>query len=108
MRLYIVKRKGVSMSEQGTNESEQEVSEEPKDLPCIYGSEIREACSVRQEARKNMPPDMSKWIKPNIGDEHFRELGGMMNRAMEALTSMNLDRFCDHCPWRDIYIKKHP
>lgn len=94
------------MSEQDTVEKTT-FPEEPKELPCIYGSEIRKVCSVRQETQKNMSSDISKWIKPNMKDEHLRDISGMMDRMASMLTSTNLDRFCDVCPWLEIYLAKH-
>lgn len=89
---------------------EKEFSEEPKEIPCIYGSEIRAVCSVRQEARRNAYLDINKWVKPNIGlkDEHLRGLAEMLNHVVDSLASMNLDRYCDHCPWLKLYMTKQP
>jgi hypothetical protein len=94
------------MSEQDTVEKTI-IPEEAKELPCIYGSEIHKVCSVRQEAQKNMSSDLSKWIKPNMKDEHLRELTGMLDRTMNAFTAMNLDGFCACCPWLEIYLAHH-
>ena len=87
---------------------QEKVSEKPREIPCIYGSEIHGACAVRELARETISSDISKWVKPKIMDEHMQEISQMLDRMMNAMTSMNLDRFCDHCPWRNIYIKTHP
>lgn len=98
------------MIEQETIESVKEAPEESKELPCIYGSEIRAVCLIREEAKRNTQQDISKWVKGpsmRLSNEELQGLSELLSSVMKGLTSINLDRFCDHCPWRELYLKGH-
>lgn len=78
-------------------------------LQCIYGSEIKNPCPVRQDLESIEQDPLKKYKMPkNIGIEGFAELFSAMGEALHNKMTL-LAEFCGHCPYLALFddSKRH-
>lgn len=78
-------------------------------LQCIYGSEVKNPCPVRQDLANIEQDPMKKYKLPkNVPIEGFAEIFSTLGEAIHNKMTL-LAEFCDHCPYLALFddAKRH-
>jgi hypothetical protein len=89
-------------------QAEKKAKRQKKNLQCIYGSDICNACPVRADLETQDDPfkNYMKQIPKNMGIEGLAEVFSGLGEAVHSKISV-LSEFCSHCPYLDFYVGEH-